>query len=152
MGGLVVDLPLALSSKAWVALLLLSVSGWFGQGTAVAAPPSTGKSPPVSATSNAQYAYREIEASYIGLAFVGEPCIDADPNDQVRPYCSQVLPPRMLLYRRDHGRWIMERPYTKTLMMHLYITKQYSGNWNWVWSPTLGLRLAPRSQLMRLAD
>lgn len=103
-----------------------------------------GDSPPAQATRYAQH--RAVTPDYQGVAFVYRDC--ASPAASTSgPRC--VIPSTVLAYRRAQGRWVVDRMDRARAQEMLLLTKLYADNWNWVWSPTLGLRVIPRVELQR---
>lgn len=115
--------------------------------SAVAAPPAEGNSPPAAATSFARY--ERVAQDYVGVAFIRFICDDT-PNDSQAAQCI-APPPTVLTYRRSNGTWIVDRLDRHAAERSMYLTKQYSGNWMWIWNPSLGLRVIARVELARLA-
>ena len=121
---------------------------------ALAAPPAEGTYPPLPATAYAKW--RPLAPSYEGIAVVKGSryffCNDAGQEDGPLVAAGCVQPSAMVLtYVKWRGRWVVNRVWRTALGNQAFVTRQYAAGWNWIWSPSLGLRLVARSELLGLA-
>ena len=119
---------------------------------ALAAPPESGKYPPLPSTRYANWALPP--ESYQGYAVVrgtirsnGVYLCEHVGGTGPRPSICREPSAKVLTYVKTRGTWRASYVNRSALTQQAWVTSAYSRWWSWIWSPSSGLRLVARTEL-----